>query len=222
MTTNLTIDEFRDNLEACKIGFKYAKNSLFKYLLGPWNKMEKHRVGIVVSIQFNTISEGKHRPYLLFKRLETNYYAGSGDISLHSYDNVYLDFNFIDMSDKSIFDINIISPTPPILKLDVKTFKPENDTNCFHKSLFSIAQLKIIKEFSLDEIVFSPAYVNYKSSIFYSDKINNCDWFTFKLEGNFRSNTNLILREEDGTHLPIIEVGSPCPPMWHDGETTDG
>lgn len=84
MTINLTIDEFKVKLESFNIGFRYNKAPLLKYLLWPWNKIEKLRVGIVVSIKFHSISEGKHRPFLLFKRLETNYFAGSGDVSLHT------------------------------------------------------------------------------------------------------------------------------------------
>lgn len=219
---NLTLDQFAQRMENCHLGFIYNKTNLFKYLLGDYTVTGPKRVGIVVSIDFAEVSSGVYRPFLLFKRLETDYKGGVGNVYLHAYSTKYIDFDFVDMVNRQLININIDHISTPILKLDVKSFKDVKDPlNCFHKSLFSIAQLKIIKEYSFNKILFSPTYINYKSSYFYNETIKDVEWFTLKVEGNFEPNSNLTLNRDDGTHLPIIEVGSPCPPMWHDGEKSD-
>lgn len=208
--------DFILSIQNCEIGFMYNKLQLFQYLL--WDKIveNEQRIAIIVSIDVTD----EMLPVLIFKRLKLNKAHGNF-LSLDLYnDKIPPKCRYYDMNAHREISPNDMILDTNIIEINLDNERDDLDKK-FHKSLFMINQLKVIKEFSSDDILISGAYINYMNSAFYP-KLNHKDrhWFTLKMEGNFASNFNYKLNEDDGTHLPIIEVGSPCPPMWHDGIRT--
>jgi len=210
--------DFISSIQNCDIAFIYDKRQLFQYLLSDKIDENEQRIGIVIAIEVSD----EMLPVLSFKRLELDRSLGNL-LSLDVYDGKNLpQCRYYDMNANREIPSSEMILDGKVLEINLDNERGESDKK-FHKSLFMINQLKVIKEFSSDEIMFSCAYINYMNSAFYPKlKPKNKDWFTLKIEGNFVSNFNYKLNEDDGTHLPIIEVGSPCPPMWHDGKKNVG
>lgn len=215
----MNVKEFAEKLEKCEIGFLYDKKQLFKYLLSDVIRDNEYRIGIVVSVEIIQTNEG-FIPVLNFKRLKlerTTQNVVSLDLLSHK---ERINCQYYNLVAGKIIPANEIAldASSKIIINSNKDRGPKDEN--FHKCLFMINQLKIIKEYSASQILFSAAYVNYVKSAWHNN-IDDGLWFTFKVEGLYTPNTSYKLEVETNTSLPTIELGSPCPPIWHDGSNPD-